>query len=100
MPDCERVRRGSAMLPRVKIRRHAERGLRVPDEAAAILAQGTVAHVGFVQDGQPYVIPMTYLYHHGALYLHGAPGSRIVKTLSAGTATCVTVTLVDGLIAS
>jgi len=88
------------MPPRSKIRRHPERALAVPDEAAAILAEGVVAHVGFVQDGQPYVIPMTYLYHEGSVYLHGAPGSRIVKTLAAGAAVCITVTLVQGLVAS
>ena len=87
------------MPPRTTIRRHPERALAVPTEAAEILAQGVVAHVGFVDGGVPYVIPMTYLYQGGSIYLHGAPGSRIVKTLGAGAATCVTVTLVDGLIA-
>jgi nitroimidazol reductase NimA-like FMN-containing flavoprotein (pyridoxamine 5'-phosphate oxidase superfamily) len=74
--------------------------LAVPDDAEDILARALVAHVGFVQDGQPYVIPMTYLYQDGAVYLHGAPGSRTIRHLAFGAPACIEVTLVDGLIAS
>jgi hypothetical protein len=85
---------------RTRIRRHPERGLTLPGDAESILAQGIVAHVGIVQDGQPVVIPLTYLYRDGAVYLHGAPGSRMMKVLASGAPACVEVTLVDGLIAS
>jgi nitroimidazol reductase NimA-like FMN-containing flavoprotein (pyridoxamine 5'-phosphate oxidase superfamily) len=77
---------------RSQIRRHPERALAVPDDAEAILARALVAHVGFVQDGQPYVIPF--------IFIHGASGSRTVRTLASGVPTCIEVTLVDGLIAS
>lgn len=72
--------------PRSSVQRHPERA--VPDEAAAILAAGMVAHVGFCQNGQPYVIPMTYHYDPAApdrLYLHGARESRLMQLL-AGSA--------------
>ena len=85
---------------RTRIRRHPERGLALPEDAEAILAQGIVAHVGIVQDGQPFVIPMTYLYREGSVYIHGAPGSRTIKVLASGAPACVEVTLVDGLITS
>ena len=86
--------------PRTTIGRHPERALAVPEDAEAILAEALVAHVGFVQDEQPYVVPMTYYYRDGCIYLHGAPGSRTVKVLASGAPVCVEVTLVDGLIAS
>ncbi len=86
--------------PRTTIRRHPERALAVPEDAEAILAEALVAHVGFVQDEQPYVVPMTFYYRDGCIYLHGAPGSRTVKVLASGAPICVEVTLVDGLIAS
>jgi nitroimidazol reductase NimA-like FMN-containing flavoprotein (pyridoxamine 5'-phosphate oxidase superfamily) len=86
--------------PRTQIRRHPERALTVPDDAEAILSQALVAHVGIVQDGQPFVVPFTFLYREGAIYLHGAPGSRTVKMLASGAPVCIEVTLVDGLIAS
>jgi len=86
--------------PRTKIRRHPERALALPEEAEAILAEALVAHVGIVQDGQPYVLPMTFLYRDGSGYSRGAPGSRTIKTLAGGAPACIEVTLVDGLIAS
>lgn len=85
---------------RTGIRRHPERALVVPDEAEQILSQATVAHAGFVQDGQPFVLPFTFLYQRGRIYLHGAHASRTVKLLAAGTPVCIEVTLLDGLIAS
>lgn len=88
------------VAPRVKVRRHPERALAVPDGAAPILARALVAHAGFIQDGQPYVIPFTFLYRDGRIYLHGSPGSRAVQQLASGEPVCVEVTLLDGLIAS
>ena len=86
---------------RTRIRNHPERA--VPEKAAEILAQGVVAHVGFVQDGMPYVIPLSYHYDADApalLYLHGSIRSRAMKLLASGAPVCVTVTLTDGLVYS
>lgn len=83
---------------RARIRRHPERA--VPELADAILRAGSVAHVGFSVDGQPYVIPLIYHYADGTLYLHGAPASRALRTLVSGAAVCVEVTQLDGLVAS
>ena len=87
--------------PRTRIRNHPERA--VPEETADILAAGVVAHVGFVDDGIPYVIPLSYHYDAGtpdALYLHGSIRSRAMKILATGVPVCVTVTLTDGLVYS
>lgn len=87
-----------AATQRSRIRTHPERS--VPDETADILSRGLVAHVGFVIEGQPYVIPMLYDYADGIVYLHGQAKGRIVRELRAGTPVCIEVTLLDGLIAS
>lgn len=89
------------MCPRSTIRRHAERG--VPDRAAAILAEGRVAHVAFVEDGQPFVIPMGYHFDAAEpdrLYLHGAQDSRAMRVLTSGAPVSIGVTLLDGLVYS
>jgi len=83
------------------IRQHPERA--VPGRAENFLAQGNVAHVGFEQDGHPYVIPM--LYHYGAerpdrLYVHGGLSSRMIRHLTSGVQVCATVTELDGLVYS
>ncbi len=86
---------------RTRIRNHPERA--VPEKAAEILAEGFVAHVGFVQDGMPYVIPLSYHYDAddpALLYLHGSIRSRVMKELANGVPVCVTVTLTDGLVYS
>lgn len=90
--------RRAAQTPRTRIRRHPERA--VPERAEEILRLGRVAHVGIVVDGQPFVLPFTYYYEAGAMYLHGAPASRALQTLRSGTPVCVEVTLLDGLVAS
>ncbi|MGZ6286115.1 MAG: pyridoxamine 5'-phosphate oxidase family protein [Ktedonobacterales bacterium] len=88
----------SGKTARSRIRRHPERS--VPEMAEEILLRGRVAHVAFAIDGQPYIIPTTYHYEDATVYIHGAPASRMVKTLRAGTPVCVEVTLLDGLVAS
>lgn len=72
----------------------------VYDRAAAykILDEGFVCHVGFVVDGQPFVIPTGYGRAGDNLYIHGSAASRMLRTLDAGVAVCVTVTLLDGLV--
>jgi nitroimidazol reductase NimA-like FMN-containing flavoprotein (pyridoxamine 5'-phosphate oxidase superfamily) len=86
---------------RTRIRVHAERA--VPDEATEIFASGLVAHVGFVDEGEAVVIPMTYHYAADApdrIHLHGAHHSRLMRHLAGGAPVCVTVTQVGGLVYS
>jgi nitroimidazol reductase NimA-like FMN-containing flavoprotein (pyridoxamine 5'-phosphate oxidase superfamily) len=93
--------RPTSASERTRIRNHPERA--VPDEAADILAQGLVAHLGFIQDNYPVVIPMSYHYsleEPDRLYLHGSIRSRALKHLASGAPVCVTVTLTDGLVYS
>ncbi len=97
-PESEPLAARAGKSPRSRIRRHAERA--APDEAERILQVGRVAHVAYALEGQPYVIPFTYDYADGAIYLHGAPASRTLKALRGGLDVAIEVTLLDGLIAS
>ena len=86
---------------RTRIRNHPERA--VPQETADILARGLVAHVGFIEDDEPYVIPMSYHYDGSApdsIYIHGSVRSRAMKHLARGATVCITITLTDGLVYS
>jgi nitroimidazol reductase NimA-like FMN-containing flavoprotein (pyridoxamine 5'-phosphate oxidase superfamily) len=78
---------------------------RLPDRARydretihAILDEGLVCHVGFVDGGQPFVIPSAYARVGDRLVVHGSAASRMVKALASGAPACVTVTLLDGLV--
>jgi uncharacterized protein len=63
-----------------------------------ILDAGLVCHLGFVVEGQPFVIPTTYVRVAETIYVHGSPASRMLQSLERGIAACLTVTLVDGLV--
>jgi nitroimidazol reductase NimA-like FMN-containing flavoprotein (pyridoxamine 5'-phosphate oxidase superfamily) len=63
----------------------------------AILDEAVVAHVGFVDDGRPIVIPMLFGRDGDRLFLHGARKGRITSAAN-DAAVCITVTLVDGIV--
>lgn len=81
-----------------RVRQLPRRGQYDRETIYRILDEGFVCHVGFVQDGQPFVIPTLYGRLEDSLVLHGAPGSRMLTHVGAGEPVCVTVTLVDGLV--
>jgi nitroimidazol reductase NimA-like FMN-containing flavoprotein (pyridoxamine 5'-phosphate oxidase superfamily) len=83
---------------RNKLIRHPERGHYDRDMVYAILDEALLCHVGFLQDGLPFVIPTLHARDGDRLLLHGSSASRMIKHLGAGNAACVTVTLVDGLV--
>lgn len=83
---------------RTQLHRLPNRGSHDPAVIHAILDAAFIAHVGFVVDGQPFVIPTLYGRDGDKLYLHGSPASRMVRQMEAGIPACVTVTLVDGLV--
>jgi uncharacterized protein len=83
--------------PRTKVRRLAERGRFDRAMVNEVLDEAYIAHVGFVVDGEPRVLPMTYGRDGDVLYLHGAAGNAMLRA-SSGAEVCVTVTLLDGLV--
>jgi uncharacterized protein len=83
-----------------KVRRLREKARYDQDTVHGVLDAGLVAHVGFVQDGRPFVIPMIYGREAETLYLHGGSKARIMKLLESGAPACVNVTLLDGLVAA
>jgi nitroimidazol reductase NimA-like FMN-containing flavoprotein (pyridoxamine 5'-phosphate oxidase superfamily) len=64
----------------------------------AILDEGLVCHVGFVDDGQPFVIPAAYARMGDLVVIHGSRASRMMSRLASSDPVCVTVTLLDGLV--
>jgi nitroimidazol reductase NimA-like FMN-containing flavoprotein (pyridoxamine 5'-phosphate oxidase superfamily) len=63
-----------------------------------ILDAGLVAHVAFVQDGAPVIVPMIYGRVGETLFLHGARKARVIRLLEKTDRACVNVTLVDGIV--
>src|SRR5690348_10519044 len=84
--------------PRTQVNRLPKRGVYDEAEIHAILDEGFLCHVGFVVDGQPFVIPTGYARRGNEIFLHGSPASRMLRTAGQGIDVCVTVTLVDGFV--
>jgi len=83
---------------RSTVRRLAKRASYDPELVFSILDAGLVAHVAFVHDGHPFVIPMAYARKDRELMLHGAAASRMLEVGADGAALSACVTLLDGLV--
>jgi nitroimidazol reductase NimA-like FMN-containing flavoprotein (pyridoxamine 5'-phosphate oxidase superfamily) len=84
--------------PRTRVVRESDRGVYDRDTINRILDDGFLCHVGFVADGQPFVIPTSYGRNGDVLYIHGSAASRMLRNLDQGISVCITVTLLDGLV--
>ncbi|WP_406286958.1 pyridoxamine 5'-phosphate oxidase family protein [Embleya sp. NBC_00896] len=85
--------------PRTRIRRLPDHA--VEDRAAlhAVLDAGLVGHLAITgEDGQPFVLPVAYARDGERVLIHGSTGSRLFRGLAEGAPTCLTVTLLDGLV--
>ena len=83
---------------RTRVYRKPGRGSHDRELVHSILDEALVCHVGYVQDGQPYVIPTIHAREGETLYLHGARGNRTFNALAEGIPFCVTATLTDELV--
>jgi len=84
--------------PRTRVRRHADRAHARREELHKILDAGLVAHVAFIADGHPVVLPMGYARDGDTLLIHGSSKNRMLRALAAGGELCATITLLDGLV--
>ncbi len=86
------------MSERSQVRRIPKRASYDPAVIHSILDAGFLAHVGFVVDGQPFVIPTLYGRDGEKIYIHGSAASRMLRELDKGIPVCLTVSFVDGLV--
>ncbi len=80
------------------LKRLPERGSQDFEMACSIIDEAKICHVGFIVEGQPYVVPMALGRNGKQLLLHGSVASRLLKKLNDGVSCCVTVTHLDGLV--
>jgi nitroimidazol reductase NimA-like FMN-containing flavoprotein (pyridoxamine 5'-phosphate oxidase superfamily) len=83
---------------RTRVVREADRAVYDRENVYRILDEGFLCHVGFVVDGQPFVIPTSYGRQSASLYIHGSAASRMLRHMKDGVPVCITVTLLDGLV--
>ncbi len=69
-------------LPRTErttLKRLPQRGNYDRELINQILDEGFICHVGFVADGQPFVIPTGYARVDDKLFIHGSQASRMLR---------------------
>src|ERR1700746_766092 len=88
----------SAHTERTKWGPLPDRGKYDAESVYGILDEAFICHVGFVVEGQPYVIPTGFARIDDTLYIHGSAASRMLRTLADGGQSCGTVALIDGIV--
>jgi nitroimidazol reductase NimA-like FMN-containing flavoprotein (pyridoxamine 5'-phosphate oxidase superfamily) len=83
---------------RNRVVRMPERGHYDRESVYGIIDEALLCHVGFAQEGQPFVIPTLHARLGDRLLLHGATTSRMLKHVQAGNPVCITMTIADGLV--
>jgi nitroimidazol reductase NimA-like FMN-containing flavoprotein (pyridoxamine 5'-phosphate oxidase superfamily) len=83
---------------RTTVRRLPARADYDRDLIESVIDEALSCHVGFAIDGRPWVIPTIHARIGDQLYLHGAVANHMLRSIAGGIETCVTITLVDGLV--
>jgi uncharacterized protein len=83
---------------RTRVRRLPERAVYDRTAIEEVLDAALVAHLGFVHDDQPFVIPTLHARVGDRVYVHGSAASRTLRALATGIPACLTVTMLDGIV--
>jgi nitroimidazol reductase NimA-like FMN-containing flavoprotein (pyridoxamine 5'-phosphate oxidase superfamily) len=59
-------------------------------EARDLIADGRIGRLGCVDNGEPYVVPINYVFEDGSIYSHSLPGRKI-DVLHAHPRACLQV---------
>ena len=81
-----------------KVRQLNEKARYDRETVHQLVDAGLVAHVAFIQDGAPVVVPMIYGREGETIYLHGARKARVIRLLEETGRACLNVTLLDAIV--
>lgn len=83
---------------RNRIKRHPERSHFDKSTVYEIIDEAMICHIGFVQEGQSFVIPTLYARRNDHLLLHGATTSRLIQYVQAGNEVSISIAIIDGIV--
>lgn len=83
---------------RTRVRRLPEKQSGDLGALHALLDAALVAHVCVIDGGQPYVLPVAVARDGDRLIIHGSNASRLFRLLGEGAPTCLTVTILEGVV--
>ena len=86
--------------PRSQVKRAAKRASYDRQPAYRLIDQLKTAHLAFVEDGEPRVIPLTVWRLGDDLYLHVLNGGRVSQRLAAGALVCLSFAVTEAWVMS
>ncbi|OLT31595.1 hypothetical protein BJF84_15585 [Rhodococcus sp. CUA-806] len=84
--------------PEVNVRRYKWLQKWTVDDLHNVLDVGLIAHVGFIRDGKPAVIPMAYARDDDSILMHGSTGAGLNRSAKEGVDLAATISTFDGLV--
>ena len=81
-----------------RVKRRPDRGHYDTATVYGIIDETMLCHIGFIQDGQPFVIPALHARKDNQLLVHGASTSRLLTHIQEGNEVSVNITMVDGIV--
>ncbi|MDO6521526.1 pyridoxamine 5'-phosphate oxidase family protein [Shimia thalassica] len=82
---------------RTRLRRLREKGSYERDTINAVLDAMPLAHIGYVMNGTPSVLPTLQWREGDHVYWHGSSASRALRAMK-GQQVCMTVSILDGFV--
>ena len=64
------------------------------EESRALLSTRGIGRLGCVDNGEPYVVPINYVFDDGSVYSHSLPGRKI-EALRAHRRACIQVDQIE-----
>lgn len=83
---------------RTSVNRLKKRSVEDRNQMYEILDSTILCHVGYVENGQPFVLPYAFTRDGDRILIHGSSGARFMRELAKGVPTCVTVTKLDAMV--
>ena len=80
--------------------RRTDKEIKDRAEIEEILRSGRVCHLGLIDDGLPYVVPLNYGYRDGCLYVHSAREGHKIDILRRNNVVSFSVYIDDCLVQS
>ena len=78
--------------------RRTDKEIKDRAEIEEILRSGRVCHLGLIDDGLPYVVPLNYGYRDGCLYVHSAREGHKIDILRRNNIVSFSIHIDDGLV--
>ena len=83
---------------RNRVNRRADRGRYDKATIYGIIDEAMFCHIGFVQDGRPFVIPALHVRRDDELLIHGSSASRLIKHIQAGNEVSISMAILDAIV--